>query len=85
MKQFALHPGYVIAGDWDSHYISYMKLLRLYELDSRDCIEWDDQKPYTYLGRKKEDFIHLWTQDGKYKEHLRERLLSHKSQAKGES
>ena len=60
-NKYAIHPGYILSkNDGDKHYITFASLVRLYDVDPRDAYLWDDYRPETYLGRKKEDYIHLY-------------------------
>ncbi len=67
-KKYALHPGVIISkSDGEEHYIPASRLAQLYEVDGHDCIVWDSQRPETFLGRKEENYIHLYPRtDGKY-------------------
>lgn len=68
-KRYAIHPGYVISKtDGDRHYIPAQILADLYGLRPDEYIIWDDQRPETYLGRREEDYVHLYPRyDGNYK------------------
>ena len=58
---YAIHPGYVTSkNDGDLHYIGVAQLVRLYKLRAGEYITWDRNRPETYLGRNKEDYIHLY-------------------------
>jgi hypothetical protein len=65
---YAIHPGYVTSkNDGDLHYISTAQLVRLYRLRTSEYIVWDDKRPETYLGRNREDYVHLYPRyDGNY-------------------
>lgn len=57
----AIHPGWISSrndGDW--HYITYNKLIRLYNLNPRDCVLWDDKVPATFIGRNKDNYKHFY-------------------------
>jgi hypothetical protein len=68
VKKYAVHPGFVISRiDGDKHFINSAQLARLYELDSDEYIVWNEREPRTYLGRREEDYIHLYPRyDGNY-------------------
>ena len=66
MKKFAIHPGYV--SKWakpdcmhmQRNYVGFSNLIDLYGINPRDCILWDDEKRETFVGRKHEDYNHLY-------------------------
>lgn len=68
-KKFALHPGEVYSpSDGDVHHISAQRLAELYKVDFNNCVVWDSSRPETFLGRKKEDYVHLYPSTrGSYK------------------
>ena len=68
VKVYAIHPGNVpLENDEQLHYITYHDLIKLYGLQPFQCVLWDDENPTTFLGYKKENFVHLYTrQDGNY-------------------
>jgi len=74
MKLYALHPGPAFSiHDDDLHYINGRGLADLYGLRPNEYVIWDDQKPQTYLGRKREDYTHLHVREsGNYS--IKERL-----------
>ena len=57
---YAIHPGYIISLDSDEHYIGFTKLVELHHLNPKDCILWDNDKPYTFAGRKWKDYFHIF-------------------------
>ena len=67
--KYAIHPGPVRSnsdGDW--HYISAAKLAMLYKLNLLEYIVWDDSRPETFLGKRPDDYMHLWPrEDGEYR------------------
>ena len=58
--KYALHPGYVYPLDGGYRWIGYWPLIRSYKLHPRDCIEWNDEAPETYIDRRERDYIHLY-------------------------
>lgn len=62
MKKYAIHPGEITSkNDGDVHYISEKQLIRLYQVNPNDCINWKDAEG------KYEDYIHLYPNyDGNY-------------------
>lgn len=68
MIKYALHPQ-IIHNTIDNkvYYIGYIELIKLYNLDSNDCILWDDNRPEMVKDRNFNDYIHLYPkQDGNY-------------------
>lgn len=60
-KKIAVHPGYTISmTDGDRHYISFNTLCNLYGIDSRSAVCWDETRPETYLGKRYEDYFHIY-------------------------
>lgn len=68
IKVYAIHPGHVVSkNDGDIHYIGYCRLMELYGLRPFQCVIWDDDRPMTFLGYKKENYVHLYPRrDGNY-------------------
>ena len=65
--KYAVHPGWILSGDGDKHYIRYTQLMKLYKVPFDKCICWDDNDNNTYLGRSYNDYIHLYPQsNGNY-------------------
>lgn len=59
-KRYALHPQAILSiNDNQFHYISYPQLIKLYNLNPKDCIKWDDNDPKTFQGRNYQDYTHL--------------------------
>ena len=59
--KYALHPGWIRSiHDGDFHYIDVFRLAHLYKLKEEEWVVWDDNRPETYQGRRKEDYIHLY-------------------------
>lgn len=67
-KLYALHPDWVYSKyDKEGHYISAKELKILHHLRNDEYIVWNNFIRQTYLGRNKEDYIHLYPRvDGKY-------------------
>ena len=63
--KYIIHPGYVISkNDGDRHYIGYHKLIELYNVDPKECI--DARSLYT-RSKSCEDCIDLKPRyDGNY-------------------
>lgn len=56
--KFALHPGTIISkNDGDLHFISYPKLLWLYQLQPHECV--NGQSP-NVVGYESDNYIHLY-------------------------
>lgn len=67
MIKYALHPR-IIRSTVDNkiHYIGYIELIQLYNLDHEECIMWDN-RPETTKGRNFNDYVHLYPKmDGNY-------------------
>lgn len=41
MIKYIIYPGYVESNDGDTHYISYNTLIRLYDVNPEECIQYD--------------------------------------------
>ena len=55
MKLFAVYPGPVVSkNDWDHHYIGARELMLLYEVDPRECVVVDYDRPSTFEGLSQE-------------------------------
>ena len=67
--KYALHPGFVDSWtDSDRHYITGHELARCYGLTPEQYFIWDVEREATYVGRKWEDYIHLFPRhDGDYR------------------
>ena len=61
--RYIIHPDFVISqSDGQEHFIDYIRLIELYRLDPRECVDWR-----LCTTRGKEDDIHLYPRyDGKY-------------------
>lgn len=67
LTPFAIHPGEVMRPDGDFHYIEGPELASLFGLQSGEFFIWDDERPETFLGRRPEDYRHLYARaDGNY-------------------
>lgn len=64
-KKYALHPGFVTSRfDGEQHYIGIRQLVHLYGLSQSEYVVWDDRGS---LGRREEDYIHLYpSYEGNY-------------------
>ena len=64
-KKYALHPGYVRSkSDGDIHYINSSSLIRLYEVDPKECIIWNSIADITLNA---DAYYHLYPDyDGRY-------------------
>ena len=57
-KLYAVHPNYVYsANDKDIHFISYSKLIQLYNVNPKECFRWIDKRDTRTLNYG--DYIHL--------------------------
>ncbi len=64
---YAIHPSFYYTPPHNKRHLSYRTLMSLYGLNSDDCIEWDDDKELSYLGRNFDNYIHLYArQDENY-------------------
>ena len=63
--KYAVHPGPVMSGyDGKIHFISYIRLVRLYKVHISQCFEWTK---YSIVTCKWEDYIHLFpSYSGRY-------------------
>lgn len=64
-KRYAVHPARIESKiDGQFHYVSYADLVRLYQVDPKECFEWKDGEG---RGLRYEDYDHLYVRfDGKY-------------------
>ena len=69
MIKYAIHPQIIRSSiDGQTHYIGYIELIKLYELDPQECILWNDSRPEMNVGRNFNDYIHLYAKpDENYK------------------
>ena len=70
--RFAVHPEEVSSkSDRQRHYVGVLALVRLYGLRAGEYVVWDDQRPDTHLGRRWNDYLHLYPlYEGNYAEHI---------------
>jgi len=62
--RYAVHSGVVVSKDGQTHRIPAHRVADLYGLSHVEWFTWDDR---TSLGRKYEDYVHLWPDHtGKY-------------------
>ena len=68
MPKYALHPQIIRSSiDGQTHYIGYIELIKLYNLDPQECILWSNTRPETLIGRNFKDYTHLYPKpDGDY-------------------
>ena len=64
--KYVVHPGYVVSrNDGDKHYITFIQLCRLYEVNPNECINAESQKQT--VGRDLASLTHLHPRwDGNY-------------------
>ena len=72
-KKFAVHPGRTTSkNDGDLHYVGVPALVALYRLRPNEYVVWNDEEPITFIGRRAEDYLHLFPlYDGNYEETIK--------------
>jgi len=67
-KKYVCCGGYVVSNvDGDEHYISAFRLVRLYNLNPRECILIDHNDPHNFLGQDFTGLTFLYPRrDGNY-------------------
>lgn len=74
MTRYVLHPGHVISGDGDRHWVSAADLARLYRVPWRQCVVVDPNDRRTTAGfRDRPGDVHLYPSSGKGYDTLQEK------------
>ena len=70
--RFAVHPEEITSkSDRQRHYIGVPQLVALYRLRPSEYVVWDDRRPETHMGRRWNDYLHLFPlYEGDYQEHI---------------
>jgi hypothetical protein len=67
-RYYAIHPGFIeSATDNDLHFIGFLDLVRLYQVDPKECIVWDEPRELEnpqqhWKGFDPQKYIHLYPQ-----------------------